>query len=336
VEFAENAFRQLDVNSDGVLTLNEVQSVMIDLMGVELSNKDLEHLCKSMDQNNDGNIDIGEFLAVVNQAKKKFRTTRIREKKADAMAVVGSSPLMLLPLSNCALTWDAIVTVNLLAIMIAMPLQLAFQPVEEALDVWNKFLDVMFMLDLIKQFNCGSSALHGHALALRRCLPTLLLFYYCLRELAPLSPFETMPFLSLFPVCPGIVDHDARTVIIDRKIVGFSYLTSWFTVDLISSAPVSFIQQPNAEAADEVCVGGGARRAGGGGGHNNNSRPASRPLTALQRLSNGSPTALSTGRGARGEGAEGAAAAARGKGSQDHAEGWPHAEAHPEPVPGRN
>ncbi|PVD30080.1 hypothetical protein C0Q70_09341 [Pomacea canaliculata] len=57
----ENTFRKMDKDGSGRLSREEVKQQCI-AMGIKMSDEGLENLIKKADKNNDGNIDIDEFM----------------------------------------------------------------------------------------------------------------------------------------------------------------------------------------------------------------------------------------------------------------------------------
>jgi len=57
----QNAFRELDLNCTGTLSLTSVKSA---LQSVKLSPGEIEAIFKNIDLNHDGEINYSEFLAV--------------------------------------------------------------------------------------------------------------------------------------------------------------------------------------------------------------------------------------------------------------------------------
>ena len=67
--------------------------------------------------------------------------------------VIGSSPMLIDPLGLRCSIWDFVVTILLLSTLITMPLIIGWDEIADKLFSWNLFLDLVFFLDLLKNFN---------------------------------------------------------------------------------------------------------------------------------------------------------------------------------------
>ncbi len=64
IESFRNAFKHLDDNGDGVLSLAEIQQ-MFSKLGLNKSEDDLKSIISEIDTNNDGSISFVEFLYIM-------------------------------------------------------------------------------------------------------------------------------------------------------------------------------------------------------------------------------------------------------------------------------
>lgn len=74
-EMLQNAFRELDLNSTGTLSLTSVKSA---LQSVKLSPGEIEAIFQNIDLNHDGEINYSEFLAVTVDRRKALVQSNLR------------------------------------------------------------------------------------------------------------------------------------------------------------------------------------------------------------------------------------------------------------------
>jgi calcium-dependent protein kinase len=63
----KNAFRELDTDNSGTLSMTEIKSAMMEM---KIPQAELEQIFKNVDFNHDGEINYSEFLAVTVDRRK--------------------------------------------------------------------------------------------------------------------------------------------------------------------------------------------------------------------------------------------------------------------------
>ena len=123
------------------------------------------------DTDGDGQIDIDEFTEVMKQTSSgigkpgsftnQHRMTQLahsvlvaHQKKLEK-GIVGRDKWLVHPLGNFHATWDIIVSVLILLTVVTMPLSLGWEDINESFFVMNLVVDMIFMLDVCKNFSTG-------------------------------------------------------------------------------------------------------------------------------------------------------------------------------------
>jgi CRP-like cAMP-binding protein len=204
LNLANEAFSAIDVNGDGRLSPEEIFSVL-SCLGIRPTVQELYALMREFDDNDDGNLGLPEFIALISTVKKRMHTagkknvTESLSNMTELMKTVhqestegdyiGNSPYILHPNHPLQGVWDLMISVLLGITMITIPLTLAFEGFSERSLPVNVTIDFIFLLDIVKNFNSGT------------------------------------------------VNSD-DVVILDRKLITRQYITSWFFLDLFSSVPL--------------------------------------------------------------------------------------------------
>ncbi|KAM8836729.1 calcium-binding protein 5a isoform 1-T2 [Spinachia spinachia] len=61
----KNAFKEFDVDGDGVITTEELRAAMGKLMGEHMSRKEIDSVVKEADDDGDGTVDFEEFVRMM-------------------------------------------------------------------------------------------------------------------------------------------------------------------------------------------------------------------------------------------------------------------------------
>uniref|UniRef100_A0A3Q1GSZ0 Calcium binding protein 5a n=1 Tax=Acanthochromis polyacanthus TaxID=80966 RepID=A0A3Q1GSZ0_9TELE len=67
VKELKDAFKEFDVDGDGVITTEELRSAMIKLMGEHMSRREIDAIVKEADDNGDGTVDFEEFVGMMSR-----------------------------------------------------------------------------------------------------------------------------------------------------------------------------------------------------------------------------------------------------------------------------
>jgi hypothetical protein len=202
---ANEAFSAIDVNGDGRLSPEEIFSVL-SCLGIRPTVQELYALMREFDDNDDGNLGLPEFIALISTVKKRMNGTTGKKNVIESLTnmtelmtkihqessegdYIGNSPYILHPNHPLQGVWDLMISVLLGITMITIPLTLAFQGFSARSLHMNVVIDFIFCLDIIKNFNSGT------------------------------------------------INSD-DVVILDRKLIARQYFFSWFFLDLFSSIPL--------------------------------------------------------------------------------------------------
>lgn len=175
---AKEAFHIIDENGDGYLQREEVIraiEMMVEHGEMDLEGMTVVELADKMmtagDTDGDGQIDIDEFTEVLKQTStgigkpgaltSHHRMTQlahnvlIAHQKKLEKSVIGADKWLVHPLGNFHATWDIVVSLLILLTVVTMPLSLGWEDINESFFVMNLVVDMIFMLDVCKNFSTG-------------------------------------------------------------------------------------------------------------------------------------------------------------------------------------
>eukprot|EP00930_Biecheleria_cincta_P001400 TRINITY_DN102540_c0_g1_i1.p1 TRINITY_DN102540_c0_g1~~TRINITY_DN102540_c0_g1_i1.p1 ORF type:complete len:685 (+),score=114.50 TRINITY_DN102540_c0_g1_i1:23-2056(+) len=210
-----DVFKEIDVDGSGKVSLDEMREAML---AVGVPRARLPKLFSMADENNSGEIDLQEWLHIVDDLKEgEVNDVAVFGRKARrAKSAMGSvfhkekgAWCMLHPLSKFRVAWDILVLGTCCSFAVVQPFTYAFQDkINDAsvdiIKLSEYMMDVMFMCDVVLTFRTGY--------------------------------FETTDSLDL-------------RVEMDWKRVAVTYFKSWLLVDVVSAFPV-WLFVPASDAAD--------------------------------------------------------------------------------------
>jgi len=175
VQMASEAFKLIDVNGDGFLQKEEVLNAIKEMQ----KNAGIEHKINSLamaeamicevDKDGDGQIDILEFIEMMKRdneitskvSKQNHRMSQLardvlmaHQKKIES-SVIGNDLWMMNPQKSFHACWDIVVSVLILITVMTMPLSLGWEILNERFFVMNLLFDMIFLLDVCKNFCTG-------------------------------------------------------------------------------------------------------------------------------------------------------------------------------------
>uniref|UniRef100_A0A7S4J0T9 EF-hand domain-containing protein n=1 Tax=Odontella aurita TaxID=265563 RepID=A0A7S4J0T9_9STRA len=176
---ARDAFGIIDINNDGYLQKEEVIDAikMMRAQGAMEFDMDPVEMAESMmvevDIDGDGQIDIDEFVEMMRKStqlqlsksssafsynhrmSQLARNVLLAHQKKIENAVVGNDLWLIHPLSNMHAAWDVLVSILILLTVLTMPLSLGWEEFNEEFFVMNLVVDLIFLLDVCKNFCTG-------------------------------------------------------------------------------------------------------------------------------------------------------------------------------------
>lgn len=177
---AREAFQMLDRNGDGFLYKDDVfaalKTLSIDDQFTALeAGGDMEgamafvdKMIKDIDKDGDGKIDLEEFVAVLTAVDSHGRASALQNrmsmlahnvvaahKRKEETTVIGNARFLLHPLSETHEYWDMGVASLIIATVITMPVCLGWESVNEELNTFNLLVDILFLMDVVKNFYTG-------------------------------------------------------------------------------------------------------------------------------------------------------------------------------------
>ena len=236
MDHLERAFSRVDANGDGVLDPKELQKVFASCGRGFVTTKILAQFIHDFDRDEDGKLNFDEFLEVwdslnpqllnamqsgVDQlnertAKQKFFSQPFTKEVRPPPPPPKTSAWVLHPRAPVNAEWELVMTVLLVVTGVILPISLSFEELGCRLRWLNVTIDVLFLLDVIKNFNTGF--LHAAE------EPTRLL-----------SSRPSSARLSEFQ--PQQAQSSPDGICMDRRIIALRYLKSSFIFDLLSSIP---------------------------------------------------------------------------------------------------
>ena len=166
VEDFRNAFNRVDLNGNGRLDAGELLSVM-GLLGMTITMEEIQTMMQEFDTDHDGELDFSEFIVSLQQSRvgrvslatrrMAMLNTKVTLAYGDkkSYTTVGSSDWVIHPKSAFHMAWDVFITALLLLTLIVMPISLAFEGINTSLFAFNLAIDLLFLVDVVKQFNTG-------------------------------------------------------------------------------------------------------------------------------------------------------------------------------------
>lgn len=159
------SFTHLDTDQNGVLDAAELKTVMR-MLGMHVEHATVDAMIKEGDTDGSGTLNFDEFLAALQHSSvgksslAELRMGELSRKVAAAlgtqtMFTIGTSKYLVHPLSPQHILWDMFVTTLLVVTLIIMPVSLAFEGFNDRMFSLNLAIDVLFLCDVVKQFNTG-------------------------------------------------------------------------------------------------------------------------------------------------------------------------------------
>jgi len=178
-KIAIDAFKIIDRNGDGFLQREEVIAAVkligdqgMDISGGKDPSEVADIMMKDVDLDGDGLIDIDEFVEMMRRnvdAERGSNKTQEFNHRMSQLArnvlhahqtkvennVLGRDLWMINPYGNAHAIWDILISFLILLNVITMPLCLGWDEINMNLFVLNLMVDIIFLLDVWKNFCTG-------------------------------------------------------------------------------------------------------------------------------------------------------------------------------------
>ncbi len=177
---AREAFMMLDRNGDGFLRKEDVYEALHSLHFDERFNEMesaqnfdgamevVEKMIKEIDKDGDGRVDLDEFVSVLTAADSHGRASQLQSrmsmlahnvvaahKKKEETAMIGKSKWLIHPNNELHTFFDLLVAFLIILTIITMPLCIAWDEVSDGMSGFNLAVDIIFLIDIVKNFNTG-------------------------------------------------------------------------------------------------------------------------------------------------------------------------------------
>ncbi len=134
-ELAEVMMREVDIDGNGVIDIDEFVEMMRSNVSLNGSTSSLISYNQRMSQ-----------LA---------RNVLLAHQKKMENSVIGEDLWMIHPFSNGHIIWDIMVSLLILLTVITMPLSIGWEEFNEDFFAMNLLVDIIFLLDVVKNFCTG-------------------------------------------------------------------------------------------------------------------------------------------------------------------------------------
>jgi len=121
-----------------------------------------------VDIDGDGQIDIDEFVQMMRKSSLSFSTNDssnrvsllaknilLAHQKKLEKNVIGNDFWLIHPMHATHAVWDILVSLLIMITVITMPLTIAWEEMNDRLFIMNSCFDILFLLDIVKNFNTG-------------------------------------------------------------------------------------------------------------------------------------------------------------------------------------
>jgi len=125
-------------------------------------------LMHEVDIDGDGQIDIDEFVQMMRKSSLSFSTNGssnrvsllaknilLAHQKKLEKNVIGNDFWLIHPMHATHAVWDILVSLLIMITVITMPLTIAWEEMNDRFFIMNSCFDVLFLLDIVKNFNTG-------------------------------------------------------------------------------------------------------------------------------------------------------------------------------------
>lgn len=133
-EVAENMMREVDIDGNGLIDLDE----FVDMM-----------------KNNVASNKSKSFLSYNHRMSQLARNVLLAHQKKMENSVLGNDLWMIHPLSNFHVSWDIIMSLLIVLTVFTMPLSIGWDEINRNLFVMNLIVDFLFLSDIVKNFCTG-------------------------------------------------------------------------------------------------------------------------------------------------------------------------------------
>lgn len=133
-EIAENMMKEIDIDGDGVIDIDE----FIDMMKENVS----------------GNTS-NSFASNTHRMSQLARNVLLAHQKKMENSVIGTDLWMIHPFSNLHVTWDIMVSLLIVLTVITMPLSIGWDEFNQSFFALNLTVDFIFLVDVVKSFCTG-------------------------------------------------------------------------------------------------------------------------------------------------------------------------------------
>jgi hypothetical protein len=134
VEIAENMMKEVDIDGDGLIDIDE----FIEMMKTNVSGKDSSSM-----------------LSYNHRMSQLARNVLLAHQKKVENSVIGSDLWMIHPFSNLHVSWDIMVSLLIVLTVITMPLSIGWDDLNKDFFTMNLTVDIVFLFDVVKNFCTG-------------------------------------------------------------------------------------------------------------------------------------------------------------------------------------
>jgi len=133
-EIAENMMKEVDIDGDGLIDIDE----FIDMMKKNVS----------------GNPS-NSFVSYNHRMSQLARNVLLAHQRKVENSVIGTDLWMIHPFSNLHVSWDIMVSLLIVLTVITMPLSIGWDEFNQSFFALNLTVDFIFLVDVVKNFCTG-------------------------------------------------------------------------------------------------------------------------------------------------------------------------------------